>query len=413
MATTVSSAEIAEVVADHAPSDSATLRALALIACSAALGGQFVIFGVPLFLRQAGAPSSMIGLFFLVALPFVGRFVWAPLVDRYGSGRVGHYRVWVLGAQTLMTSLLIILSLLDPRAAPALVIACLVLLAACLGTLSLALEALTVRLVPRSQLAKAITWQRAGAAGAGLLLGAGVIWVFGGTGWSSALLALAALQAAALLLLARTTLDRGMRSPTRRTFKLSEHVQVFGRPGIPLLFVIAALATLAADLPYAMKTVVLTDAGFDTETIGLVGIVLGNAAGLLAALASRPLVERLGGYRALVVIAALSTAFSIIFVATGPHSGWRVASYVVATGAIVFAASIAVSRLLYERVDPDRAATQVSSFEALSGVLMIAIAGAATGLLDSVGLAAILTAGALSAAFGGVMSAREARKASR
>ena len=394
---------------DHA-TDTSALLMLAVLACATSIGGQFIIFGVPLFLRQAGAPSSVIGLFFLVGIPFVGRFLWAPLLDRRGSVKWGHYRGWVLGAQLLMIVLLGVLALLDPATSAALLLALLIPIAACLGTLSLALDALTVRLISKAEHARAITWQTVAAALAGLLLGGGVIWGFGGAGWTPAVLALAGLQTAALLLLLRAPLDRGAARPTARPFQFSSHLAVFRRPGIAFLFVSAALATLAADIPYAMKTVVLTDAGFDTANIGLIGIVGGNAAGLLAALAAQPLVQRLGGYGALVVIAGLSVLFSLVFVATGPHLGLGVATYVVATGAIVFAASVAVTKLLYDHIDPNEAATQTSTFAAVSGVLMIIVGGTATGLLDQVGLPAILIAGAVLTCVGGALCARYARK---
>ncbi|MGL4289306.1 MAG: hypothetical protein ACRCVA_23340, partial [Phreatobacter sp.] len=60
---------------------------------------QFVLHVVPSFLRKAGYPPEVVGLAFLAFLPYALRFVWAPLVDRYGWTRMGRRRSWIVLAQ--------------------------------------------------------------------------------------------------------------------------------------------------------------------------------------------------------------------------------------------------------------------------------------------------------------------------
>jgi MFS transporter, PAT family, beta-lactamase induction signal transducer AmpG len=55
----------------------------------------------PVMLRQSGAPLERIGLFGIFAIPVVLKFLWAPYVDKYGSNRFGHYKIWLITTQLL------------------------------------------------------------------------------------------------------------------------------------------------------------------------------------------------------------------------------------------------------------------------------------------------------------------------
>jgi hypothetical protein len=357
---------------------SGTLPRLAAAACSSAVAGQFIMFAVPLFQRSGGAGSEAVGLMMLVAIPYVARFLWAPVLDRLGSAALGHYRGWLLGPQTALVALFAALAAMDPVAQATALVLLLVPVSVCLGTQVMALEALTVRLVPPPQVPQAVVWQRAGTA---------------------------------LALLLAAPLDRGTEAPAPRRFGLADYAAVFRRPGIPLMFAVGALTTLVCDLPYAMKSVLLVDAGFAVAEVGLIGIVLANALGLVAALAARPLVERFGGYAVTVGVAVLGCALAGLHLGFGQRSGWPVAAYTVSAGALVYAASVAQSQLLYARVDPDRAATDVAVFGAVSGVVVLAVNALATGLLDRIGLAGLLALAGAASLAGAALALRAERPA--
>lgn len=379
--------------------DRSTAVWLAFLSFASSLVGQFIIFGTPLFLRASGASSAAVGLIFLVAIPYVGRFLWAPLLDRFASTQHGQYRAWIIGAQGLVVGCLACLSLTDPARVPYLVIAGLVPLSFGLGTIVMAVDALTVRLMAPDGLAKAVAWQRAGTAIAGFSLGGGLLYGLGGFGWSVTVAVLALVQAVVLvILLLAGRLDRGMTHVlgTRSEGTVWRRIaapffSVFARPGVPLVFAVGALTTLASDVPYAMKSLLLTDAGFTVAEAGLVGVLLANACGFAAVLIARPLVERAGSWRATAILGFGGVGLAALFVVAGQGAGpWAVASFTVVSGSLVFAASVAGAALLYPRVDPTRAAAQVSSFSALSGVVVLLLNGIATAVFDRLGLAVIL-----------------------
>jgi hypothetical protein len=49
----------------------------------------------------------------LLALVWVAKFAWAPLVDRYGWRRLGHYRGWLPIVQALLAMAVLALITLD------------------------------------------------------------------------------------------------------------------------------------------------------------------------------------------------------------------------------------------------------------------------------------------------------------
>ena len=72
----------------------------------------FMTHALPVILRAQGVSLAHIGGFGLLMAPWAMKVLWAPLVDKFGAKRSGHYRSWILPTQFLMIVILIILSFL-------------------------------------------------------------------------------------------------------------------------------------------------------------------------------------------------------------------------------------------------------------------------------------------------------------
>ena len=73
---------------------------------------------VPAWLRTEGVGLKEIGLFSLIGLPYVWKFLWSPLLDRYSLPllfyRPGLRRSWMLSTQLLLLITIAMLGFLDP-----------------------------------------------------------------------------------------------------------------------------------------------------------------------------------------------------------------------------------------------------------------------------------------------------------
>ena len=60
------------------------------------LGVGFLTIGLVAILREGGTPLATLGLLQTIGIIWPLKFLWAPLVDRYGCSRRGHYRSWLI-----------------------------------------------------------------------------------------------------------------------------------------------------------------------------------------------------------------------------------------------------------------------------------------------------------------------------
>ena len=70
----------------------------------------FMTHALPTILRVEGLSLAQIGGFGLLMLPWSIKVFWAPLVDRFGSQKIGHYRSWIIPMQCMSIIALIFLS---------------------------------------------------------------------------------------------------------------------------------------------------------------------------------------------------------------------------------------------------------------------------------------------------------------
>ncbi|WP_317705053.1 AmpG family muropeptide MFS transporter [Methylomarinovum caldicuralii] len=70
------------------------------------------------WMRESGVDLATIGLFALVGLPYTGKFLWAPLFDRYALPLLGRRRGWLLLVQLALAGAIAGLGWVDPAHAP-------------------------------------------------------------------------------------------------------------------------------------------------------------------------------------------------------------------------------------------------------------------------------------------------------
>src|SRR4030067_2265867 len=67
------------------------------------------------WMKDEGVDLTVIGFMSLVGLPYTGKFLWAPVMDRFPLPFLGRRRGWLLTAQAAMICSTILLGISDPK----------------------------------------------------------------------------------------------------------------------------------------------------------------------------------------------------------------------------------------------------------------------------------------------------------
>jgi predicted MFS family arabinose efflux permease len=253
---------------------------------AALYGSQFIplaffLYGLSAVLRERGVPLERIGLIQLVALTWVVKFAWAPLVDRWGSRRFGHYRPWLIATHSLMVLALLTLSRLDVVRHLPLVILFMAGLAVVSATQDIATDAMAVRLLKPSERGIGNGIQKAGGFLGLMLGGGGGLLAYHRWGWASAMVLLAARTLAGF----------------------------FHQPGaVRWAFAVLPLYLAGIAVAYPLVTLMLVDYGWPLDTIGTVWIIGGGAVAMVAALAAGGLLSAIRRRPALIGLAVIQLA---------------------------------------------------------------------------------------------------------
>jgi hypothetical protein len=163
----------------------ARYRLLAVVYASQFVPLAFLLYGLSAVLREREVPLERIAFVQLLALVWVVKFAWAPLVDRYGSRRLGHYRSWLLAVQTLLTVAVLALIPVDVVTDLPLLVGIGAAIALLSATHDIAADAAAVRLLAPSERGVGNGIQRAGGYLGLMVGGGGVLIIYDRLGWGS------------------------------------------------------------------------------------------------------------------------------------------------------------------------------------------------------------------------------------
>lgn len=268
----------------------------------AVLAGLYVAQAVPLYLFSAAVPAvlrdlgvsrSAIGLLSVLALPWILKFLWAPLIDRHVPlPRLGRRRAWILPLQVAVVVLLFLLAQIAPAEHLHALVALGLVVAVLSATQDIATDGFAVeRLAPSQRgIGNAI---QGGSVAIGVLVGsAGTLLLYERIGWAGAVsaIALIALLAALPIWLMR---EPDLPAP-------AEAAGPEARPSLRQFWQRAdARAALAFCLLYrsseglvkGMEQPFLVDSGLSLSAVGLISgasaATVGLAGSLLAAFVIR------------------------------------------------------------------------------------------------------------------------------
>lgn len=250
--------------------------------------------------RDRGGQLEDIGVIYVLGMVWAVKFMWAPLVDRFGSARRGHYRSWLQWTQPLAAVAILAIIPFDIVDDTWVILALLALVAILSATQDVATDALAVRTIS-GRGRGGINGLQVGAGFVGDIIGGGlVLVVYDLWGWTPAILTLAVCTALPIFGVAR------YREPA-----LVEVTQAAPRPSMRSLFrqrgaarwafVLTPLMALGMPGAYGLMVPIMIDSGVSIGAVGLLTNGVGGLIGCGAAIVAGMLINRLGRKRALVL----------------------------------------------------------------------------------------------------------------
>ena len=273
-------------------------------------GVQFIptIFGfmaLPIILRQEGHSATTIGLLQLAGMPYVLKFLWSPLIDRFRIGR-DRYKSWIYGLSAIHVAALAALAFLDPAGAVFPLFLAFFIAIAAVSTQDVAVDALAISLMRPDERAMGATFQNMGMYLGAIVGGFGFLWIYGQIGWTAALLIQAAIFAApllALLLVSEPPRPADAPAPGFRSA-----IRFFAMPGVAAWLAIIASIRLPLVLSTLPIRLMMVDQGMSAEEIALwFGLIAMCGAGGSAAVFG-PLIRKLPRMRALALMGVVNIA---------------------------------------------------------------------------------------------------------
>lgn len=285
-------------------------RVAAMLLLGFASGLPLALTGATLqiWLKDAGISLSTIGLYTLVGIPYMLKFLWAPLVDAlpipFLTRRLGRRRAWLIASQAGLMAAVIAMGQADPLKVPQLLAGLALLVAFFSATQDIVIDAFRVESLEVDKQAAgmanfvaayrvALLVSTAGAIEVYALLGG--IGVSGAPAWSAVYAALAMLLLAGM---AAALLSREPEGPAVTDTGVTQLWQTALRPftefsqrqGWLTILVFVLLYKLGDAAAGVMTAPFVLDLGFEmtvygrvVKGIGLIAVLAGGFAGGMAA----------------------------------------------------------------------------------------------------------------------------------
>jgi PAT family beta-lactamase induction signal transducer AmpG len=256
-----------------------------------------VIELLPLYMRLENVSLAQIGALSAVTSAWTWKFLWSPLVDRFGS-----YRRWMTGALLVLATTYIGLAFVPPQQA-ALYFTIAAILAIASATQDIAIDAMVVRITPRHQLGYVNSVRVMTYRGAMIVAGSAFAVIGDQIGWKIAFLVAAGIT---LVLVAVTFfLPRETGEPAKHANPFIGMVEWLKRPYAGAFLAIAFIYRLGDAALVPMVKPFWVDKGYSATEIGSVTTAVGLSFLIAGAFAGGAFLSRLGIWRALLWLGAL------------------------------------------------------------------------------------------------------------
>lgn len=314
-------------------------RVLAILFLGFSSGLPLALTGATLsvWLKEEGVSLTEIGLFALVGLPYVLKFLWAPLIDAvpvpWLGARLGRRRAWLIVAQGALMLSVVALGVSNPGTAPLATAAWALIVAVASATQDIVIDAFRVESLDESQFAAGMANYVAGYRVAMLISTFGAFELAamfqagtlpGAAGWAATYLVMAALVLVGVVTVLGSAEPEAPAAASRRHAPLGERFRAavvaplldfIARPQWLAILLFVVLFKFGDAFAGVMTAPFVLDIGFDKTDYGRVVKVFGFAATLIGGYAGGVTAKRLGTIESLWLAGVVQMLSNLMFVA--------------------------------------------------------------------------------------------------
>ncbi len=269
---------------------------------------------VPVIMRQEAYSLTSIGLIQLIKIPWILKFLWAPMIDHTSPTR-NHYRRWILGAEIFYALIIVFISFFDLQTDFSTIIVLVVIAFVASGTQDIATDAFAILTLKTSERSLGNSMQSGGSF-LGTMVGSGVLLMaYYYIGWQALLLLLAFLVTVALLpvTLTHLPLEQTTTRPKRRPHWNDGFSFFLQRKKLRLLLLLSTYYAGIIGLLSMFKPF-MVDQGYSIKEIGVISGIFGTAVGAASSLTAGFFIRRVPRHLSLIFITCMMLASALFFV---------------------------------------------------------------------------------------------------
>lgn len=258
---------------------------------------------LPLYMRTQNVSLAQIGLVSAVSSAWTWKFLWSPLVDRFGT-----YRRWMAGSLLVLTAMIASFAFVPPQQT-GVFFTIVAILAFASATQDIAIDAMAVRITPKHQLGYVNSVRVTAYRGAMIIAGGALAALTSLVGWRGAFLIAAAITAVMFVVTFFLPAETGERGKKENPFR--GMVEWLRRPYAYIFLALALIYRLGDAALVPMVKPFWVDKGFSTAEIGTVTTVIGLSFLIAGAFVGGAVISRFGIWQALLWLAVLQVVSNV------------------------------------------------------------------------------------------------------
>lgn len=297
-----------------------SVRMLSMLLVGYASGFPLLLIGSTLqaWMTDEGVDLTAIGMVSLLGLPYVFKFLWAPLLDRYTLPFLTRRKGWMVLFQALIVICIIGLALSDPKNHLNLVSMWAFLIALFSASQDVVIDAYRREVLPDEELGLGSSLYVTGYRVAMLASGALALIIAQATPWKETYLILAALMAPSIVFtLISTPENKHIPIPSNlKEAVIGPLADFFKRRGAIIMLMFILLYKVGDSMASNMTTPFILDIGYQKADIGYVAKTFGMIATIVGGIIGGTLMLRMNMKASLIffgILQAVSTlGFSVL-----------------------------------------------------------------------------------------------------